>query len=122
MSAYTNGASAEFDDTHVEIAAEIFAMLADPTRIRIVLALREDELSVSQLTEAVDRSQAAVSQHLAKLRGGALVTTRRDGVTVFYGQPDEHVAALVSNLLQHSEHVLYPSPPHHKTTDEAPRL
>ncbi len=45
MSEYSNVGLSEFDDAHVEIAAEIFSMLADPTRIRLILALREDELS-----------------------------------------------------------------------------
>ena len=42
------------------------------------------------------------------------MTSRRDGTTMYYGQPDEHVAALVTNVLHHSEHVLYATPPHHR--------
>lgn len=109
-------------DADLDNAASVARLLADRTRLAILAMLDGVEMPVTAIAEALGRPVPAVSQHLAKLRGGALVTTRRDGVTVFYGQPDEHVAALVSNLLQHSEHVLYPSPPHHKTTDEAPRL
>jgi DNA-binding transcriptional ArsR family regulator len=56
----------------------------------------------------------AVSQHLAKLRAAGLVVARREGTSVRYSQPDEHVAALVTNVLQHAEHLLYANPPHHR--------
>jgi DNA-binding transcriptional ArsR family regulator len=56
------------DGQYVELAVEVFSMLADATRVRIVLALRDRELSVNQLASIVDKSPAAVSQHLAKLR------------------------------------------------------
>lgn len=49
-----------------------------------------------------------------RLRAGRLVTSRREGTSIYYTQPDEHVAALVTNILQHAEHVLYARPPHHQ--------
>jgi DNA-binding transcriptional ArsR family regulator len=64
-------------EVEVEVAAEIFSMLADPTRIRIVLALGDTERSVNDLAAGVDRSATSVSQHLAKLRLARLVTTRQ---------------------------------------------
>lgn len=97
----------------LEHAAAVARLLADRTRLAILAMLEGTELPVGSIAETLDRPVPAVSQHLAKLRQGGLVTSRRDGVVVFYGQPDEHVAALVTNLLQHSEHVLYPEPPHH---------
>lgn len=97
----------------LEHAASVARLLADRTRLAILALLDGDELPVGSIAEVLDRPVPAVSQHLAKLRQGGLVTSRRDGVVVFYGQPDEHVAGLVTNLLQHSEHVLYPEPPHH---------
>jgi DNA-binding transcriptional ArsR family regulator len=74
----------EPDSQFVELAVEVFAMLADATRVRIVLALRDGERSVSQLAEAVDKTPASVSQHLAKLRLARFVTTRQEGTRVFY--------------------------------------
>ena len=58
----------QVDDQLVELAVEIFTMLADATRVRIVLALKDGELSVNTLADVVGKSPAAVSQHLAKLR------------------------------------------------------
>ena len=67
----------------VELVAEVFPTLADATRVRIVLALRDVELSVNQLAAIVHESHAAVSQHLAKMRFGRAVSTRKDGTRIF---------------------------------------
>lgn len=68
------------DSEYVELAVEVFGMLADATRVRIILALRQaGELPVNQLAEVVDKSPAAVSQHLAKLRLARIVATRQEG-------------------------------------------
>src|SRR4051812_14310598 len=56
----------EPDSQYVELAVEVFAMLADATRVRIILALRDTELSVNELAEKLDKQPAAISQHLAK--------------------------------------------------------
>ena len=54
------------DSLYVELAVEVFAMLADATRVRIILALEgAGELSVNHIADIVDKSPAAVSQHLA---------------------------------------------------------
>lgn len=98
----------------LDYAVDILRLLADGTRLAIVAMLDGTEMSVSAIAQALDRPVPAISQHLAKLRAGHLVVARREGTAVFYGQPDEHVAALVRNILQHAEHALYESPPHHE--------
>lgn len=87
------------DEQEVTLAAEVFGLLADPTRIRIVLALQAGELSVGTLAEAVSKSPTAVSQHLAKLRWGRVVRARHDGNRVFYSLVDEHAAQLVTQAV-----------------------
>ena len=89
-------------------------MLADATRIRIILALGDSELSVNQLAETVDKSQAAVSQHLAKLRLTRIVTTRREGTRVFYRLANEHARQLVADAIFQAEHALDGIPAHHR--------
>jgi DNA-binding transcriptional ArsR family regulator len=101
------------DSQYVELAVEVFAMLADATRVRLVLALRDGEMSVSQLAELVDKSPAAVSQHLAKMRLGRLVSTRQDGTRIFYRLANEHARQLVSDAIFQAEHALDQSPRHH---------
>jgi DNA-binding transcriptional ArsR family regulator len=104
------------DSQFVELAVEVFSMLADATRVRIILALREDELPVNRLAEIVDKSPAAVSQHLAKLRLARIVTTRQDGQRVFYRLENEHASQLVSDAIFQAEHALGGSPRHHHVT------
>ena len=102
------------DSSFVELAVEVFAMLADATRVRIILALENaGELSVNHLADIVDKSPAAVSQHLAKLRLARMVTTRQDGTRVFYALADEHVRHLVADAIFQAEHSLGGSPRHH---------
>ena len=81
-------------------------MLADATRIRIILALRDEELSVNHLADIVDKSPAAVSQHLAKLRLARIVATRQEGTRVFYRLANEHARQLVADAIFQAEHAL----------------
>lgn len=105
----------ELESHFVELAVEVFAMLADATRVRIILALRASgELSVNQLAEAVAKSPAAVSQHLAKLRLARIVSTRQEGQRVFYRLENEHASQLVSDAIHQAEHSLGGAPAHHR--------
>jgi DNA-binding transcriptional ArsR family regulator len=105
----------ELDSQYVELAVEVFGMLADATRIRLILALRDGELSVNRLADIVDRNPATVSQHLAKLRLARMVTTRRQGTTVFYALADEHALQLVTDAVLQAEHTVDAVPRHHRT-------
>jgi len=101
---------------YVELAVEVFGLLADATRVRIILALREqDELSVNHLAELLEKSPAAVSQHLAKLRMARIVATRQEGQRVFYRLENEHASQLVSDAIFQAEHSVAGSrtPAHH---------
>ena len=101
------------DSEFVEVAVEVFRLLAEATRIRIVLALQDGELSVNHLADIVDRSAAAVSQHLAKLRWGRLVESRHEGTRTFYRLTDEHATRLVVEAILQAEHAVQDYPRHH---------
>lgn len=101
------------ENSYVEVAVEVFRLLADATRIRIVLALRDGELPVNSLADAVARSPAAVSQHLAKLRWGKIVQVRQDGNRMFYRLADEHATRLVVEAIRQAEHSVDEMPRHH---------
>lgn len=96
-----------------EVAAGVFVMLGDPTRVRIIAALQEEELAVGPLASIVGKNPAAVSQHLAKLRLARMVSARQDGTRVFYRLVDEHAGRLVAEALLQAEHTMGGVPAHH---------
>ena len=84
----------------VESLARVFRLLADGSRLKIVLALaRSDELPVKALCALVDQTQPSVSHHLMVLRTGGLVGYRRDGHCVYYWIESEFVAQLVQRFV-----------------------
>lgn len=103
-----------------ELAAEVFRMLADSTRVRLLWAMLDRELSVNELANLVGKPAPSVSQHLAKLRMARLVHTRREGTQVFYRVQNEHVARLVRDAVFNAEHAGPDVPRHHQ--DEATPL
>lgn len=94
------------DDADTAVAVEIFSLLADATRFRIILALRDGELPVGELAERVEKSQAAVSQHLAKLRMSRVVVARNEGARVFYRLSNDHALELIRVALFQAEHAV----------------
>ncbi|MCV7167144.1 ArsR/SmtB family transcription factor [Mycobacterium stomatepiae] len=116
-------------EDQVSLIVEVFRMLADHTRIRVLWALTEGESSVNDLAEKVDKPAPSVSQHLAKLRMARLVRTRRSGTTIFYSLENEHVRQLVTDAVFNAEHAGPGVPSHHRddpdvrgiTTDRRPR-
>lgn len=102
---------------YVDLAAEVLGLLSDPTRIRIVLALREaEELPVNALAELVGKKPSGVSQHLARMRMARMVTTRQSGTSVLYRLTDEHAVTLVLEVIKQAEHSVSNGqiPPHHQ--------
>ena len=84
--------------------AEIFKALGDPTRLRIISLLLENEVCVHDLEAIVGISQSAVSHQLRVLRQLNLVRFRKQGRHVFYALDDEHVHELVKQGLEHVTH------------------
>ncbi|CAN5374251.1 Ni(II)/Co(II)-sensing metalloregulatory transcriptional repressor KmtR [soil metagenome] len=98
----------------IDLAVEVFKMLAEGTRLRILWCLIEGESSVGDLAAQVEKSHAAVSQHLAKLRMARLVQTRREGNTIFYRIASEHARLLAMDAVHHAEHQGSELPKHHR--------
>ncbi|RFZ04677.1 HTH-type transcriptional regulator KmtR [Mycobacterium marinum] len=86
-------------EEQVSGAAELFRMLSDPTRIKILWALLQGETSVACLAELAEVAPAVVSQHLAKLRLAGLVKGRRQGTFVYYSAADQAVLQVLSQAL-----------------------
>ena len=67
-----------------KLHAGVCHTLANPKRLEIIDKLRACELSVTELTEALEISQANLSQHLSLMRQRGIVTTRREGLNIYY--------------------------------------
>ncbi len=82
--------------------ADLFGILADPSRLRILMCLRNyDEVCVSDLATGSGITESAVSHALRMLRAYGIVETRREGRWVFYTLVDEHVRILLDATAEH---------------------
>lgn len=104
----------------VHVAAEMFSLLSDPTRLQIILALRHGELSVNHLADIVDKTPASVSQHLARLRLSKMVAARQDGTRVFYRLENDHARRLAADAIFQAEHAVSNHPAHHRVSHSHP--
>ena len=76
-----------------DLHAEICKVFANPKRLEILNAIREKELTVSDLVDVLDVRKANVSQHLAVLRQKKVVNARREGVNIYYSVSDPKIIA-----------------------------
>lgn len=81
-----------------EQVAGTLAAMANPKRLLVMCTLMNGERSVGDLAEIVDLTPAALSQHLGKMRALRLVTTRRDGQTIYYSLASAEVQAVLETL------------------------
>ena len=83
--------------------AETFKLLGGPTRLKIILALIENELCVCDLSVVSKNSVSAVSHQLRLLRNFRLIKYRKEGKMVYYSINDKHIKNLVNQLKKHIE-------------------
>lgn len=116
--AATEGAAANADcaaevpapaaEVTAEVLDEAVALLkgfADPTRLRILLLLRDGEVCVHQIVEALSMTQSAVSHQLRTLRTARLVEFSKRGRHVYYRLADQHVRDVLDDVVSHSQEV-----------------
>ena len=117
MGEYTQVEQCEFMHLHTDVVervreklkdeqkqyelAELFSLLGDTTRIRILYALFEDEMCVCDLANVLGMTQSAISHQLALLKRARLVRPRREGRTVFYSLADSHVRIMLDQGMEH---------------------
>ncbi len=85
----------------LEGLSRIFKALGDPSRLKMMIALRETEMCVCDLAAFTGLSESAVSHQLRRLKDLALVRSRRDGQIVYYTLDDHHVETLLDVSLAH---------------------
>ncbi len=81
--------------------ADMFRLLGDPTRLRIVLATAGAPLAVGAIATTLGLSQSLVSHHLRLLRGARLVRHERKGREIHYQIHDHHVACVIDDMIAH---------------------
>ncbi len=96
----------------VNAAVMSFALLADPTRVRVLWALRDGEQDVATLAEIAGCRPTVASQHLSKLRFAGLVEGTRQGRRVLYRLRGGHVRTLLTEALFHADHQVRGAPVH----------
>jgi DNA-binding transcriptional ArsR family regulator len=88
-------------DSSIHELADLFRLLGDPTRLRIVLACLHSPVAVGDLAAQLDLSGSLVSHHLRLLRAARIVKADRQGKQVFYAAADQHISSVVTDMLEH---------------------
>lgn len=91
---------AEIMSQAADVAVELLQSLGNRSRLMIMCQLLEGEKSVGQLAEFLQARESTVSQHLALLRKDRLVTTRRDGQTIFYSISSDPARRIIELLYE----------------------
>ena len=81
--------------------ADLFRLLGDTSRLRIVLACLDGPIGVSEIAERLGLSVSLVSHHLRLLRAARIVRAERSGKRVFYAAADQHISAMLAQMLEH---------------------
>ena len=89
------------DKETMERIAELFKAFADTTRVQILSNLVERELCVTDIAEAVELSQSAISHQLRFLKQMHLIKFRREGKNIVYSLADDHVRTILQMGLEH---------------------
>jgi len=85
----------------LEQIADLFKGFADPTRVHILSLLQQQELCVTDIAEAVEISQSAISHQLRILKQMHLIKYRREGKNILYSLADDHVRTILEMGLEH---------------------
>lgn len=83
--------------------ADLFKLFGDSTRLRILSALLDRELPVTELAECLGMTSSAVSHQLKILKGGKLIRGRRRGKQILYALSDDHVRTIIAMGKEHIE-------------------
>ncbi len=88
-------------EENLEPLAELFHLMGDPNRLRILVRILRAPAAVGRIATDVGLSQSLVSHNLRLLRAGRLVRARRRGRRVYYEPADHHVRSVLSDMIEH---------------------
>ena len=89
------------DPEIIDRLSELFKVLGDPTRIRILQALHDTRLCVCDIAETLNMTQSAISHQLRILKHARMVKNRRAGKVVYYSLTDDHIKTLFEIAFEH---------------------
>ena len=92
------------DDLQAQHVAELFSVLGDTSRVKIIAALLSEPMNVQALADAVGISPSGISHHMRSLRQMHLVRSQKQGRQVFYSLDDQHVEELFQRGIDHVMH------------------
>ena len=81
--------------------ADLFSLMGDTSRLRIILCCLHEPISVSDIAEQLGLSQSLVSHHLRLLKAARMVRAERRGKQVFYVAADRHVQCVIEDMAEH---------------------
>lgn len=90
-----------FGDDQVVELAEMFRLMSDPTRLKIILACLDAPAAVGEMAERLGISASLVSHHLRLLRAARLLGADRRGRQVFYAVGDHHIRSMLADMVDH---------------------
>jgi ArsR family transcriptional regulator len=89
------------DSEIINSMSQFFDLLSDPTRLKIVMVLKKEELCVHEIAGVIGLSISAVSHQLRLLKTAKMVRNRRNGKMIYYTLDDEHIEKLLSVATEH---------------------
>lgn len=81
--------------------SQFFKVISDKTRLSILYLLKENERNVTEIVDAIDMEQSAVSHQLRILKDSRLVRARRKGKSMIYQLDDDHIFDILDQVLEH---------------------
>ena len=88
-------------ENHIMLLADLFRLLGDATRLRIVLACLDAPIAVNDIATRLSLSSSLVSHHLRLLRAARILKADRQGKQVFYSAADQHISGVLADMLDH---------------------
>jgi ArsR family transcriptional regulator, lead/cadmium/zinc/bismuth-responsive transcriptional repressor len=96
-----NKSSLIVSEEKVSQLADLFSLMGDTSRLRIILCCLHEPISVSHIAEQLELSQSLVSHHLRLLKAARMVRAERRGKQVFYVAADQHVQCVIEDMAEH---------------------
>ena len=96
-----NKKSLNISEEQVDQLADLFSLMGDTSRLRIILCCLHEPISVSNIAEQLKLSQSLVSHHLRLLKAARMVRAERRGKQIFYVAADHHVQCVIEDMAVH---------------------